>query len=152
MNPIRVPLFVTLVYLIFLAGCGAPGGDPGATSTPDPSPTEGCGECKTELDGIQTKVEALPQVTQFFKIGYGQSDNDLRPSTVSIQVGVQKGSTQEVEEAITKIVWSSRLTPVESIALDMAPPEPARIVAGGAQFVPDTIPGYEEKWGPRPVK
>lgn len=152
---LRVTTLVALLSAaLLMSGCTSSDGErargDGAT---DPTSGAGCGDCVEELADVRADIEALPDVKELLTLTtYAASPTN----GAGVKVELRSASTGDpaVIDEVGRIVWQSRLYPVDEVFVTMEDASGA-LVRGNSPFdfteTSREHASYEEEWGPRPV-
>jgi hypothetical protein len=155
MSMLRVTiLMAVLAAVLLLTSCTSSDADGSRADDPvDPSAGAGCGECVEELAEVRAEIVALPDVEELLTL----ETYDASPTNgAGVRVEVRSASTgdPQVIDEVARIVWQSRLAPVDEVFVTVEDAS-GELVRGGSPFDFTDAGGqraaYEERWGPRPV-
>ena len=146
-------LVAVLAAVLLLTSCTSPDTDGSRADPVDPSAGARCGECVEELADARAEIVALPDVEELLTL----ETYDASPTNgAGVQVEVRSASTgdPQVNDEVARIVWQSRLAPVDEVIVTVEDAS-GELVRGGSPFDFTDAGGqraaYEERWGPRPV-
>ena len=151
-----------LCAALLLSACTS--SDGGSATPGDPSGTTsevGCGDCAEELADVRSGIEALPEVRELVTLETyrGSPTNgagvrvELRARSTG-DAGVVAGVVDEVVAEVGRVVWQSRLAPVDEVFVTVEDASgelvrgssPLDFTETGSQH--DT---FVEEWGERPL-